>query len=77
MRVLEVIDGDVRYRFEEAEEGGYTAMVPELAGCISEGDSLDEALTNIREALELYIEGSLADGLPLPPKFRQLHRQAS
>jgi predicted RNase H-like HicB family nuclease len=38
-----------------AEEGGYWAEVPALPGCISEGDSLDETLTNIREAAEGWL----------------------
>jgi len=37
-------------------EGGYTVYVPSLPGCISEGDTKDEALTNIREAIELFLE---------------------
>jgi predicted RNase H-like HicB family nuclease len=39
----------------EAEEGGYTVEVPALPGCISEGDTYDEAIANIREAIELYL----------------------
>lgn len=41
---------------EPSEEGGYTAVVPALPGCISEGDTVDEAMRNIREAMELYLE---------------------
>jgi predicted RNase H-like HicB family nuclease len=41
---------------ESSEEGGYTAYVPSLPGRISEGESKDEALRNIKEAIELYIE---------------------
>jgi predicted RNase H-like HicB family nuclease len=41
---------------EPSEDGGYTAIVPSLPGCISEGDTKDEALKNIREAIELYLE---------------------
>ena len=41
---------------ESSDEGGYTARVPSLPGCISEGDSVDEALANIKEAIELYLE---------------------
>ena len=41
---------------EPSEEGGYTVTVPVLPGCISEGDSLDEAMANIQEAIELYLE---------------------
>ncbi|MFB3882129.1 MAG: type II toxin-antitoxin system HicB family antitoxin [Armatimonadota bacterium] len=41
---------------EPSEEGGYTALVPSLPGCISEGDTAEEAMDNIREAIELYLE---------------------
>ncbi len=41
--------------FTPAEGGGYTATVPELAGCISEGDTFEEAKENIEEALALYL----------------------
>ena len=40
----------------EDEGGGYVAFVPALPGCISEGDSREEALRNIQEAIELYLE---------------------
>lgn len=42
--------------FTPAEEGGYTATVPALPGCISEGDSFEEAKKNIAEAISLYTE---------------------
>ncbi|AFV77094.1 type II toxin-antitoxin system HicB family antitoxin [Thermus oshimai] len=41
---------------EKSEDGGYTVYVPALPGCISEGDTLEEALANIREAIALYLE---------------------
>ncbi len=41
---------------EESDEGGYTAYVPSLPGCISEGNTQAEALKNIQEAIELYLE---------------------
>jgi predicted RNase H-like HicB family nuclease len=41
---------------EPSDEGGYTVHVPSLPGCISEGDTTEEALANIREAIELYLE---------------------
>jgi len=42
--------------FEPSEDGGYTVHVPALPGCISEGDTLDEARANIREAIALWLE---------------------
>jgi predicted RNase H-like HicB family nuclease len=41
---------------EPSEEGGYTAIVPSLPGCISEGNTKEEAVQNIREAISLYLE---------------------
>lgn len=41
--------------FEPSEEGGYTVLVPSLPGCISEGDTLEEARNNIMEAISLYL----------------------
>ncbi|MGD2086385.1 MAG: type II toxin-antitoxin system HicB family antitoxin [Candidatus Aminicenantes bacterium] len=41
---------------EPSDEGGYTVYVPALPGCISEGETRDEALKNINEAIELYLE---------------------
>jgi predicted RNase H-like HicB family nuclease len=41
---------------EPSEEGGYTVYAPSLPGCVSEGDTEEEALVNIREAIELYLE---------------------
>lgn len=41
---------------EPSEEGGFTVYAPSLPGCISEGDTEEEALKNIKEAIELYVE---------------------
>ena len=41
---------------EPSDEGGYTVFVPSLPGCISEGETVEEALKNIQEAIELYLE---------------------
>ena len=41
---------------EPSEEGGFTVYVPSLPGCVSEGDSESQALQNIREAIEVYLE---------------------
>jgi len=41
---------------EPQAEGGYTAFVPKLPGCVSEGETYQETLEHIREAIELYLE---------------------
>ncbi|MBC7360359.1 MAG: type II toxin-antitoxin system HicB family antitoxin [Desulfacinum sp.] len=55
----------IKVYLEESEDGGYTAIVPSLPGCISEGDTREEALENIREAIELYLEPVEDDVLSL------------
>jgi len=42
--------------FEQEEDGGYSVSVPSLPGCFSQGDTFEEALKNIREAIDLYLE---------------------
>ena len=49
-----------------AEEGGYTVTVPALHGCITEGDTFEEAMRNAREVVELCVEDMLAHGETLP-----------
>ena len=50
----------------DLESGGFTVTVPSLPGCISEGDTEEEALANIRDAIDLYIEDMIADGEDVP-----------
>jgi len=52
--------------FEEQPEGGYTALVPSLPGCVSEGDTFEEAKKNISDAIKLYLEDMEADGEEIP-----------
>ncbi|HLD74905.1 MAG TPA: type II toxin-antitoxin system HicB family antitoxin [Bdellovibrionota bacterium] len=47
---------NIKVVLEPSEEGGFTVYVPALPGCISEGKTKEEALKNIREAIELYLE---------------------
>ena len=52
--------------FEAQPGGGYHVSCPTLAGCHSEGDTLEEAIANIREAITVYLESMRAHGEPLP-----------
>ena len=51
---------------EREQDGGYVVSAPALPGCITQGDTREEALSNIREAIELYIEDCEAEGDPIP-----------
>lgn len=47
---------NVKIILEPSKEGGFTVIVPSLPGCISEGDSREEAIKNIKQAIALYLE---------------------
>lgn len=61
----------LRVILEPSDEGGFTVIVPALPGCISEGDTQEEALRNIREAIELYLE-PVEDDLEFHPNAQLL-----
>lgn len=50
----------------DLEEGGYTVTVPSLPGVVTEGESIEEAISMAKEAIALHIEGLIAHGLPVP-----------
>jgi predicted RNase H-like HicB family nuclease len=51
---------------EQEGDGGYVVTVPALPGCVSQGDTRPEALANIREAIDLYLEDCRDAGDPVP-----------
>lgn len=51
---------------EQESEGGYHAFCPTLKGCHSRGDTFEEAIENITEAIELYLESLREDNQPIP-----------
>ena len=57
---------------EPDADGGYVAIVPAFPGCYSQGDSVEEALANAREAIALTIEDMQASGEPIPDPAGEL-----
>ena len=55
----------------DAEAGGYTVTVATLPGCITEGDTLEEALENTKDAIALYLKDLTASGEPIPEEHAQ------
>ena len=51
---------------ENGQESGFVAHVPALRGCVSQGATRQEAIANVREAIEAYLEALMEDGLPVP-----------
>ena len=59
--------------YEQAPEGGYVAFVPALPGCQTQGETLEEAQRNVKEAIALYLESLAANKEPIPvegPSFQ-------
>lgn len=56
---------------EPSDEGGFTVFVPALPGCISEGENKEEAIKNIREAIQLYLE-PVEDDLTLSSEAEEI-----
>lgn len=50
----------------DPEEGGYTVTVPALPGCVTQGETIEEAIAMAKDAIGLYIETLIADGEPVP-----------
>jgi predicted RNase H-like HicB family nuclease len=50
------------------EDGWWVAECPSLPGCISQGETREKVIENIREAVEGYIQSLQEDGLPVPPE---------
>lgn len=63
----------MKYRvlIEQDEDGVYVVEAPSLPGCISQGRTRAEALTNIREAIEAYVESLEAHNEPIPPPISE------
>jgi len=58
----------------DEEEGGYTVTVPALPGCVTRGDTLEEAIAMARDAIRGYLEVLVKDGQPIPEEHE--HPQA-
>ena len=63
----------MKYRvlIEQDEDGVYVAEVPALPGCISQGQTREEAVENVREAIAAYLESLEAHGDPIPPPITE------
>ena len=56
------------------KDGGYSVEIEDLPGCVTEGDSLDEAVRNAEEAILCHLDGMLADGEPIPEPLDMIVR---
>lgn len=56
---------------EKAEDGSYSAYVPDLPGCISSADTIEDLKHLIKEAIDMYVQDMIADGEPMPEPTTQ------
>jgi len=50
----------------DPDEGGYTVTVPALPGCVTQGETIEEAIVMAKDAIRLFIETLMAEGQPVP-----------
>ena len=75
--VFAVEKDGVRYEFEVAEEGGYIAFVPVYPSCASQGESFEEALANVEDALLGCLAAARDLNLPIPEQLNGLTPERS
>jgi predicted RNase H-like HicB family nuclease len=74
---FKLLKDGVDYEFEAAEEGGYVVRAPLYPSCVSEGDTFEEALSNIEDALLGCLLTARDHNLPIPPQLETFIRQTS
>jgi predicted RNase H-like HicB family nuclease len=66
-----------RILLREEDEGGYTVIVPSLPGCVTCGETIEEAVCMAREAIELYLESLIMHEEPIPTERRMFEYNLS
>jgi len=59
--------------YPDPDDGGWVAEVPTLPGCISQGDTKEEAIENIRDAIQTWIDGARSVGMKVPDETFDVH----
>ena len=67
--VFHIIKDGIVYELEREDDGSFTISVPALPGCISNGETIENALDMIREAMDLWLEVARERGLVIPSQF--------
>ncbi len=69
---FKVIKDGIEYEFEAAEEGGYVAIVPAYPSCVSQGETFEEALGNVEDALKECLAAARELGLEIPQELEEV-----
>ncbi len=72
MRTFQVIRGGIVFELQPEAEGGYTITVPSLPGCISYGETFEQAMEMIKDAMSGWLTVAKEEGIPVPDQFQDL-----
>ena len=61
----------------DVEEGEYTVTVPALSGCVTQGETLEEAIAMAKDAVRLHIDTLITDGVSIPEEHEHEHASPS
>ena len=75
-KVFQVIRNGIVFELQSEPEGGYTIIVPSLPGCISFGNTFEEAIEMIKDAISGWLEVARKEGVPIPEQFESLQLAA-
>ena len=70
-KIFQVIKSGVVLEFQSEPEGGHTVTVPSLPGCISYGETFEQAIEMIKDAVEGWLIVARKEGLPIPEQFEE------
>jgi predicted RNase H-like HicB family nuclease len=77
LKVFQVIRNGVVYELQPEPEGGYTISVPSLPGCLSYGQTFEEAMDMIADAMEGWLAVAQEEGVPIPEQFKTTKQESS
>ncbi len=69
---FQVIREAIVFEFMPEPEGGYTISVPSLPGCVSYGETFEEAMAMIKDAMEGWLAVAEQEGVPIPDQFKEI-----
>jgi len=69
MKTFQVIRSGIVFELRPEPEGGYTITVPSLPGCISYGETFEQAMEMIKDAMEGWLAVAREEGIPIPGQF--------
>lgn len=72
MKTFHVIRDGIVLEFRAEPEGGYTVNVPALPGCLTYGETFEEGLTMVDDAIQGWLAVAKEEGLPIPEQFEAL-----